>query len=80
MISRKLLQENESLRQVALRQRLNRLLFDVLSARYAGVPAVYGFVDRCRLENAVYDRFGVSLDSLHLLTGKGAGLDHYVCS
>jgi hypothetical protein len=64
VLSRKLLQESESLRDVVRIQRLSRFAFDVLSSGPDPLAASYGFCDRCRLANAVYDHFGVSVTSL----------------
>jgi hypothetical protein len=64
-ISRGLLQEGESFRQIVMTQRLMRFLFDLSTlgtTRTEGED--YGFPDRCRLENAFHDQFGVSIDLL----------------
>ncbi|WP_133303110.1 hypothetical protein [Cupriavidus lacunae] len=67
-LSRKLLQECSSLRQLVRAQRLSRFVFDILSSAAKSSAVSYGFSDRCRLENAVYDQFGISVAALSRLS------------
>jgi len=64
LLSRKLLQESQSLRDMVRIQRLSRFVFDTLLSVPDRLASSYGFSDRCRLENAVYDHFGISVESL----------------
>jgi len=61
-LSQRLLQENESFRDVVRSQRLARFMLDLASAVEPPVPTTYGFGDRCHLENALYDQFGDSAE------------------
>lgn len=70
-LSRKLLQECSSLRQLVRTQRLSRFVFDLLSSTPNASAASYGFSDRCHLENAVYDQFGISVAALSRLSSTG---------
>ncbi|WP_042883279.1 hypothetical protein [Cupriavidus necator] len=70
-LSRKLLQECSSLRQLVRTQRLSRFVFDLLCSATQSSAASYGFTDRCRLENAVYDQFGISVAVLARLSSAG---------
>ncbi|AGW90186.1 hypothetical protein [Cupriavidus sp. DF5525] len=70
-LSRKLLQECSSLRQLVRTQRLSRFLFDLLSSAPLCSAARYGFADQCGLENAVYDQFGISVAALSRLSSVG---------
>ncbi|MBP0624366.1 hypothetical protein [Cupriavidus consociatus] len=73
-LSRKLLQECSSLRQVVKTQRLSRFLFDLMASARQASAASYGFPDQCRLENAVYDQFGISISALSRLSPQPARL------
>ncbi|TPQ33949.1 hypothetical protein [Cupriavidus pinatubonensis] len=68
-LSRRLFAEGTSFRQALRTNRLSRLLIDLPGlGRLDGVDAVrYGFADRCQAENAVFDRFGLSLFQLQRL-------------
>ncbi|KJK22189.1 hypothetical protein UB46_22820 [Burkholderiaceae bacterium 16] len=70
-LSRKLLQECSSLRQLVRTQRLSRFVFDLLSSAAPSSATSYGFSDRCHLENAVYDQFGISVAALSRLSSAG---------
>lgn len=70
-LSRKLLQECSSLRQLVRTQRLSRFVFDLLSSAAQSSAASYGFSDQCCLENAVYDQFGISVAALSRLSFAG---------
>lgn len=65
ILSRLLLKEGECLREIATTQRLMRALFDLADGKPLSLaPHRYGFLDRCRLENALFDRFGLMPDML----------------
>lgn len=72
-LSRKLLSEGQCLREIVITQRLMRLLFD-LSNGLAPLqtPARYGFPDRSRIEDALYDRFGLSATLLRQMFSPAA--------
>ncbi len=70
-LTHRLLREGESFRELVATQRLMRLLFDrCAAAPNEGSAASYGFPDRCRLENALYDRFGIEPALLFRLLAK----------
>jgi len=70
-LSRRLLKEGECLRDIATTQRLMRALFDLADGKPLSLaPHRYGFIDRCRLENALFDRFGLTPDLLGSLSTK----------
>nr|WP_315598904.1 hypothetical protein [uncultured Cupriavidus sp.] len=72
-LSRRLLKEGECLRDIVVTQRLMRVLFDLADGKPLSLaPHRYGFPDRCRLENALFDRFRLVPD---LLTQPPAGID-----
>ena len=65
MLSRQLLKEGECLRDIVITQRLMRVLFDLAGGQPLSLaPHRYGFPDRCRLENALFDRFCLIPDLL----------------
>jgi len=66
-LSRRLMKEGESLRELLRRQRLARFAYDLLAGVASNSAPAYGFSDMCRLENAFYDRFGVSTNQLEAL-------------
>lgn len=67
-LSRTLLSEGESFVDLVVTQRLMRVLFDLAGADWqAARGRCYGFPDRARLEDAIYDRFGVNAALLHRL-------------
>ncbi len=71
LLSRRLFAEGTSFREVVRTHRLIRLLLDLPELGHPDhtMAACYGFADRCQLENAVFDQFGVPLGRLrHLLT------------
>lgn len=53
-----------SFREIVRVQLLARFLLDHASAASEAVVSDYGFGDQCRLENAVFDQFGVPVDLL----------------
>ena len=64
-LSRRLLKEGECLRDITATQRLMRALFDLADGKPLSLaPHRYGFLDRCRLENALFERFGLTPDML----------------
>jgi len=64
-ISRTLMQEGESFREIVRTQRLMRLLFDTYHYGQRWLAScAYGFPERCRLENAAYDHFGITPELL----------------
>ncbi|KUE87983.1 hypothetical protein ASL20_14915 [Cupriavidus necator] len=71
-LSRTLLSEGESFVDLVATQRLMRALFDLAGAdREAARVGSYGFPDRARFEDAIFDRFGVNASLLHrLLNGR----------
>ncbi|SOZ33471.1 conserved hypothetical protein [Cupriavidus taiwanensis] len=73
-LSRKLLQECSSLRQLVKTQRLARFIFDLMASARPASAASYGFTDHCRLENAVYDQFGMSISALSRLSRSRPGM------
>ncbi|MDF3839907.1 hypothetical protein P3W85_44330 [Cupriavidus basilensis] len=70
-VSRRLLCEGESFREIVMTYRLTRLALDLMATGSMQVPAFYGFRDRCHLENAVYDRFGLPVSALARLASTG---------
>ncbi|MFJ1254899.1 hypothetical protein [Cupriavidus sp. CuC1] len=60
-LSRSLMSEGESFVDLVATQRLMRALFDLAgTGGQAARAGCYGFPDRARLEDAIYDRFGVN--------------------
>ncbi|WP_147311552.1 hypothetical protein [Cupriavidus taiwanensis] len=67
-LSRSLMSEGESFVDLVATQRLMRALFDLAGAgSQSRLTECYGFPDRARLEDAIYDRFGVNAALLHRL-------------
>lgn len=63
-LAAKLHQEGESFRILVRTQRLVRISMDLMASRYVRSSGAYGFRDRCRLENTLYDHLGISVDAL----------------
>ncbi|WP_349606968.1 hypothetical protein [Cupriavidus sp. DF5525] len=67
-LSRTLMSEGESFVDLVATQRLMRALFDLAEGDCQAARAgFYGFPDRARLEDAIFDRFGVDPSLLHRL-------------
>lgn len=67
-LSRTLMSEGESFVDLVATQRLMRALFDLADTdSQAARAGFYGFPDRARLEDAIFDRFGVNRSLLHRL-------------
>lgn len=70
-LSRTLMSEGESFLDLVSTQRLMRALFDLAEADWPATRGeYYGFPDRARLENAIFDRFGVNTSLLHRLLNR----------
>ncbi|WP_439687524.1 hypothetical protein MNJPNG_22300 [Cupriavidus oxalaticus] len=65
-LSRELFAEGSSFRELLRTTRLNRLFVDIpgLGRFDHALAAQYGFRDRCQLEDAVFDHFGLTLMQL----------------
>lgn len=66
VLSRRIFAEGSSLRQTVLDHRLSRLFWDLpmLDKIDPDVGFAYGLPDRSRLEDLMFDRYGLSLDQL----------------
>lgn len=74
LLSRRLFAEGTSFREVVRTHRLIRLLIELprLGRPDHTLATRYGFTDRCQLENAVFDQFGMPLGRLQRLVASDA--------
>lgn len=74
LLSRRLFAEGASFREVVRTHRLTRLLIELpqLGRLDHALAIRYGFTDRCQLENAVFDQFGMPLGRLQRLVASDA--------